>query len=148
MSMTDSEILAIIKEQLETGNKAELTVSGNSMYPLFVNGKTTVVLTKAKLPPKKHDIVLYTRPSGQVVLHRVTKVMKETACLCGDAQRVIEQNVPFTAICATATESRTNGKTRKLNTAGNSFYGSIVTVKRLLSRAKAFLQKRLKREKK
>ncbi len=145
MSIKDSEILELIKERLETGNKAELTVSGSSMTPLLKNGETTVTLVKATLPPKKYDIVLYTGLGGKAVLHRVVRVKEKTVDMSGDAQRAVERDVPLTAIHATAIAATTNGKTKKLNTVSARLYGRRKALKRLLKQtAVSFIKKEKK----
>lgn len=44
---------------------------GVSMEPLLHDRKSTVVLEKCNMPLKRYDVVLYHRPTGEYVLHRV-----------------------------------------------------------------------------
>lgn len=63
-----------------------VTVSGSSMTPFLHHGDT-VYLSPVEAPPQKGDIVLYTRPSGQYVLHRIVKVNADGSyIMLGDAQ--------------------------------------------------------------
>ena len=57
--MTDmSSLGAFIEEGLKGGKDINLTVTGNSMYPLFKSRVDTVVLTVPK-KIKKYDILFY-----------------------------------------------------------------------------------------
>lgn len=64
------------------------------MLPLLRQRIDTVKLVKIERPLKKYDVVLYQRPSGKYVLHRIVKVKKDKYDICGDNQVVIEKNVP------------------------------------------------------
>lgn len=81
------EYLDMICQLLEEGRtKVPVTVSGSSMTPFLHHGDT-VYLNRPAQPPKKGDIVLYTRPSGQYILHRVAKVNPDGSyIMIGDVQ--------------------------------------------------------------
>lgn len=55
------------------------TCEGDSMMPLLREHKDIVVIKRLTAPLKKNDVVLYKRPSGAYVLHRIVK-------LCGLGQ--------------------------------------------------------------
>jgi len=93
MILVDMEHLSEIIEQVLCENSnVRLTVTGNSMYPLFRHGTDSVVLgIKPKI--RKYDIPLYKRDNGEYVLHRVVKKKDDFLYTCGDNQTVIEYPV-------------------------------------------------------
>lgn len=85
------EYLDMICSLLAEGKTASIPVSGSSMTPFLHNGDT-VFLKAPESPPKKGDIVLYIRPSGQYVLHRIVRDNADgTYLMAGDAQTVRER---------------------------------------------------------
>ena len=78
-----AEVIAL---QLENGGRANLTVTGSSMMPLFRNRRDSVVLIPADAPQKKGEIILYRRDNGQYVLHRIIRVAQDGYICCGDNQ--------------------------------------------------------------
>ena len=48
------------------------------------------------------DGILYRRPDGKYVMHRIVRVHKDSFDMCGDGQREIERNVPKSAVVAQA----------------------------------------------
>lgn len=88
--MTDmSGLGAFIEESLNGGKDVNLTVVGNSMYPLFKSRVDTVVLTVAE-KIRKYDILFYKRPDGSYILHRVLKIRKDGMTIAGDNETVKE----------------------------------------------------------
>lgn len=70
----------------EGHREVSVPVAGGSMSPLLHHGDT-VYLDPVETLPKKGDIVLFTRPSGQYILHRVVKVNDDGSyIMLGDAQ--------------------------------------------------------------
>lgn len=63
------------------------------MEPLLHNRKSTVVIEKSDVPLKKYDVALYRRPTGEYVLHRVIKVLKNSYLISGD-NRIWKEKVP------------------------------------------------------
>lgn len=78
-------LVEIIKLQLESGGKANLTVTGSSMLPMLRNRRDTVTLIPIS-QPKKGDVVLFQRKTGGYILHRIVAVTKEGYICCGDNQ--------------------------------------------------------------
>ena len=77
------QIAPFITDAISKGKKVKLTVTGNSMYPLFRDRKDTVVLAPfSKL--KKRDVVFYKRTNGQYVLHRIIKKKGNILTFAGD----------------------------------------------------------------
>lgn len=71
---------------LEQTPQVPLVISGNSMYPFLLHERDTVFLSKPKELPKRGDVILYRRRSGQYVLHRVLRAEDGQLTLLGDAQ--------------------------------------------------------------
>ena len=82
-------ILPLIKETLKSGKKISVTVTGNSMMPLFSHRRDSVVLEKAFVYKPK-DIVLYLREGEKPVLHRIIGKKEGRYSMCGDNQEVAE----------------------------------------------------------
>ena len=77
--ITDMDLLgAFIADSLSKGSEVNLTVTGDSMYPLFKSRVDTVVLAMPKNTKsvKKRDIVFYRRDDGSYILHRILKIQK------------------------------------------------------------------------
>jgi len=100
--VSTKSLLPFLIEMLNMGKKVRLTVTGNSMLPLWHNGRDSVVLQKAE-KPKKYDIVLYTRNNGDVILHRIVKKTPKGYMILGDNQTQIDGPVMPSQIIATAT---------------------------------------------
>lgn len=92
---------SILLKMLAENIDVTITVTGDSMFPLWRHKRDTVVLTKCdKTTLKKGDIPLYRRTTGQYVMHRIIKVNHESYNLCGDAQTQIEYNLPTENVIA------------------------------------------------
>lgn len=86
------QIAPYIIHAIDNGKKVKLTVTGNSMYPLFRDRRDTVVLAPFK-NLKKRDVVFYRRPNGRYVLHRIIKKKGEELVIAGDNETVKEYNI-------------------------------------------------------
>lgn len=73
-----------IEEELERYGRCFRQTSGTSMEPLLHARTSTVVLEPLVGPPKKDDVILYRRPDGVYVLHRVLRPGPEKSLLRGD----------------------------------------------------------------
>lgn len=58
---------------LEESGEVVIRTSGTSMEPLLHENESTVLVRKRTAPCRKNDVVLFIRPSGQYVLHRVIR---------------------------------------------------------------------------
>lgn len=79
----------VVRLQLDNGGRANLTVTGNSMYPMLISHRDTVTL----IPPvklSKGDVILFQRASGAYILHRIVGFSTEGFVCCGDNQIVRE----------------------------------------------------------
>jgi len=84
-------------------------VAGTSMTP-FLNPGDTVYLDLMTRQPQRGDILLFTRPQGDYVLHRVAKVLPDGSLqMIGDGQGVLEPLTDPSRIHAVATAARCGG---------------------------------------
>ena len=65
---------------------------GNSMMPLLRQRRDLMVIRAVTAPLKKNDVVLFKRPSGAYVLHRIIRVCR------GDRYRIAGDNRHFSEI--------------------------------------------------
>ena len=72
----------IRKELEEKGIYASKTL-GNSMEPMLVQGRDTVIIKKPEFPLKKFDIPVYRR-KDHYTMHRIVKVSASGYVICGD----------------------------------------------------------------
>ena len=72
----------IRKELEEKGIYASKTM-GNSMQPMLVQGRDTVIIKKPEFPLKKFDIPVYVR-KNHYTMHRIVKVTSSGYVICGD----------------------------------------------------------------
>lgn len=105
------EYLDVICQLLTEGHKeVPVTVAGSSMTPFLHHGDT-VYLNPRVQPPKKGDIVLYTRPGGQYILHRVVKVNPDGSfIMLGDIQTERERIESVESIHGVAVKALHQGK--------------------------------------
>jgi signal peptidase len=86
-----AEMFPVIKEILEGGGRAWITVTGMSMYPFLREDEDSVELSSTSIDTiKRGDIVLIKRVTGEYILHRVLRREKESFYIIGDAQQWIE----------------------------------------------------------
>lgn len=92
----------IMEEILSNGGTVELTVTGNSMYPMLRHRVSRVRLRRAEALAVG-DLPLYRRENGAFVLHRVVAREGETFTCCGDNQWVLEPGIRQEQIVAVMT---------------------------------------------
>lgn len=83
------ELTPFITEMISKGKSVKLTVTGNSMFPLFTHERDIAEIKKAPVY-RKRDVILYLRTTGDLVLHRIVKVKDNVFYLCGDNQLAVE----------------------------------------------------------
>jgi hypothetical protein len=103
------ELYPIIREVTEAGGEIELTVTGDSMRPLFKHKVSRVRLGCAN-ELAIGDIPLYRRDNGAFVLHRIVGIEDGTYTMCGDAQWQLERGVPRSAVVAVTVAYSRDGK--------------------------------------
>ncbi len=95
------------------GTQVSIPVSGSSMRP-FLHPGDLVYLELPKAPPKRGDVVLFTRSSGQYILHRVYRVKPDGGFLMlGDNQQWLEPVPGMERIHAVVTSAQHKGKIMK-----------------------------------
>jgi hypothetical protein len=104
------------EEQLREHGSLIYTNVGNSMLPLLREKRDLLIIERRPEGRcKRYDVVLYRRPSGQYVLHRILKVRKDGYVLCGDNRRCREFGVPDEWIFGILTGVVRDGKQLKLD---------------------------------
>ena len=112
-------------ELTSKGETVSTIVSGSSMTPFLSGNRDYVFLEK---PPKKlktGDIVLFTRETGDYILHRIKKVKDNNYYLVGDRQTNIEGPVPFERIHCVVTAVRRKGRMLSKKSPLWFFFGKI-----------------------
>ena len=105
------EFLGAVKDLVLSGRTVSLTVTGGSMTPFLAGGRDRVFLSPVTAPLKKGDIVMYTRPNGQYILHRIVRVREcNVFDIAGDAQTEIECGVRREQIFAEVTSIERKGR--------------------------------------
>ncbi len=107
-----NELAPYITEALKEGSNVRLTVSGNSMFPLFANRRDTVELkyVENESQIKKYDIVFYRRANGQYVLHRVLEKHNSHLIIAGDGEIEKEYAVEAKSVIAKVIAFTRKGK--------------------------------------
>jgi len=104
--------ISAILPVLEQGHNLKMPLSGLSMYPLLTGGRDEVLIaTVAGKRLKRGDIVLYARPDGTHILHRIHHIKNNMYYMLGDAQTWIEGPIKEEAVLAVAIAVQRKGKT-------------------------------------
>lgn len=104
------------EEQLQQHGSLVYTNVGDSMLPLLRQKRDLLIIKKRPAGRcKKYDVVLYRRPSGQYVLHRILKVRTAGYVICGDNRRCREFDVPDEWIIGILTGVVRDGKEIELS---------------------------------
>ena len=120
------EYLGMICQLLAEGkNHIPVPVAGSSMVPFLHNGDT-VYLDRIDSPLKKGDVVLYTRATGQYVLHRIVKCNPDGSfTMLGDAQQELERIESAAQIHGRATAAVHQGKQMDSESARWRFFATV-----------------------
>lgn len=107
------------EQELEAQGCLIYTTTGRSMRP-FIRSKEDLVRIQARGPERcrKYDAVLYKRPGGKYVLHRIVKVRQADYVLCGDNFWQLEPGVRDEQILGVLTHVIRNGEEIDVNTPG------------------------------
>ena len=97
-----SDLLPVMEEVFERGGTFLIYPRGTSMLPLLRQGEDAVTLAPPPAEIRKNDILLYRRPGGAFVLHRVYRVEKDSLTMVGDNQVYLEKGVLPSAVVAIA----------------------------------------------
>lgn len=99
-----AEFLDNVCELLHTGTSCvPVPVVGTSMTP-FLHPGDTVYLSLLTRPPRRGDLLLYVRPGGRYILHRVIRVEKSSLWMQGDSQtqpeHILQEQIRAVAVQA------------------------------------------------
>lgn len=73
------------EQVLQEHGQLVYTNVGDSMWPLLHEGRDLMIIEKKpEGRMKKYDAILYKRPCGKYIMHRILKVRKNDYVLCGD----------------------------------------------------------------
>ncbi len=104
-------VFPVLEELLSVGTSVEITVSGNSMYPMLKHQ-----ISRVRLAPvgalRIGDLPLYRRENGAYVLHRIVGRKEGGYVCCGDNQRELEFGIRREQIVAVATDYYRNDRWR------------------------------------
>lgn len=104
------DMMPLIRERLEQGQKVHFSPRGTSMLPMLRQGRDTVILSplpQRKL--KKFELPLYQRRDGQYVVHRIVKAGEQYTCI-GDNQLQLEPGLAQEQMIALVTGFTRGGK--------------------------------------
>ncbi len=107
------DLMPLIKESIEAGQRVRMQVSGISMTPILHDMRDSVVLENPK-EIKKYDIVLHQRTNGQYILHRIIKKRGNVLTIAGDFETEKEYPVYEKQVVAKVVSFCRNGKEYKV----------------------------------
>ena len=91
-----------------------LTVTGTSMTPTLYSDSSFVALVSVERKPvRKYDIVLFKRDNGDIVLHRVIKILSDGQLLINGDSQVWTETVKAENIIAVVKSYNKNNRTVK-----------------------------------
>lgn len=123
--ITDMNLLgAFISDSISQGKEVNLTVTGDSMYPLLKSRVDTVVLVMPK-KLKKGDIVFYKRDNGSYILHRILKIKNELLTISGDNEMQKEFPVKQSQVIGVVKKFTRKGKEYSINSLWYKLYSFI-----------------------
>lgn len=108
VAISVDDLAELVVSQIERNQSVWITVSGNSMYPLFISGRDEVCLEKSK-KYKRNDIVFYNN-SGKWMLHRIIKIKGNAVSCKGDNVKAFEPPVRLNDIVAKVVKFKRKNK--------------------------------------
>jgi hypothetical protein len=100
-----------VADLLKDGISVRITPQGFSMWPTILPGRDKVDIEPVdKHTIRRGDILLYRRPSGILVLHRVTRTAEGNVWFCGDNQFDVEGPLPASCVLGVMTARIRDGK--------------------------------------
>ena len=82
---------------------------GDSMHPMLISGRDTVVIEPPVFPLKKYDVPVYRR-DGHYTMHRIVKVTRKGYIICGDNRTYLERDITDENIVGVLSAFYHNGK--------------------------------------
>lgn len=107
--LSSEQFLALVQSCLEKSGSFEFSPHGGSMLPTVREGDSVKLVPPGDI--RKYDVILYRRPGGKAVLHRVIACKGEKLVTRGDAQWLPEFNVRKESVVALAPSFTRDGKT-------------------------------------
>lgn len=104
------DLAELLQLQMDSGGRAQLVVTGNSMYPTLRNRRDAVYLVSVQRPLRRGDVILYRRRGGQYVLHRIVTKPKEGQFFCCGDNQWKKEAVDSTQVLALTDGFLRNGK--------------------------------------
>lgn len=136
------------EEEINKTGKLIYTNVGDSMMPLIRQGKDLLIIEKVNGRPKKYDVPLYKRDSGQYVLHRILKVRKNDYVICGDNRWGREYGIQDRHIIGVLTGIIRDGREVSVNDKKYKVYVHLwcdfFWIRAFILRTKHFIKRRLK----
>ena len=118
------EYLDLVVSLLHSGKtNVPVTVSGVSMTPFLHNGDI-VYLNLPDRPWQVGDVVLFTRPNGSYILHRIVKLEEDHCQMLGDSQ-LTREYIDKNQIHALVTSVRIGNRVMKMNHPYCLFYRTV-----------------------
>lgn len=109
--ISPSDLFSAIQELLAEGRQAAFTVTGMSMWPFLCNGRDQVIIELCH-PEEIHkgDVILLQTYYGNYLLHRVTKLKKDSFQTTGDGNCFRDGFFPFSCLRARVVQLVRKGK--------------------------------------
>lgn len=114
-----------IEALLKAGNCVKFHPTGTSMAPFFSSHEDYAIVEPVRNSIKKLDVLVYRRPDGPLVIHRVYKNKSEGLYMVGDAQIAIEGPLPETCALGVMTSYIKKGRTRSVNFLPYRIYSAV-----------------------
>lgn len=96
-------LFPLVQERLARGEAVRFTVSGNSMWPLLLHNRDSVLLTACGADTlRKGDLILFQPFPGKFVLHRITEAVPGGFVTTGDGNLHRDGVIPAEAVLARA----------------------------------------------
>ena len=104
-TLSSEALFAVASQAAAEGRSFTIAGTGTSMAPFIDPENDRLMLSP--LPDREllpGDIVLYSRPDGKAVIHRVLRVHRDSIDMLGDGQLWVEEHVPKERAAALVTK--------------------------------------------
>ncbi len=81
-----------IEKSLKEDKMFICKTEGDSMYPMLVPGRDSVIIVPPVFPLKKYDVPVYRRDE-HYTMHRIVKVTRKGYLICGDNRTHLERDI-------------------------------------------------------
>lgn len=120
------ELLSIIEASISENGVFPLVVTGTSMTPTLYSERDVVHLVSPTYKlPEKYDIVLFKRPDGAVILHRIIKKLPDNRFLINGDSQIWTEEINFSQIVAVTKSYVKNNKKISCDTTGYKIKSAI-----------------------